>query len=55
MDKEQTTLRISCELKAKLDEICAANEETLTDLLRRICKRIVKRYEFDNRGRLIVK
>lgn len=55
MEREQTTLRISADLKSKIDRICAENDETLAVFLRSACKRIVKRYEFDDKGVLIVK
>lgn len=53
MDKEQTTLRLDAELAERLNEMCREQKETLSEVLRTVAKRIVKRYEFDERGALI--
>ena len=52
-DKEQTTLRLDGELYKRLTDICEAEKETLSDVLRDAAKRICKRYRFDERGKLV--
>lgn len=52
--KEQTTLRLSEVLVKSLEAIAEAEDTTVSALIISAAKRIVKRYKFDERGKLIV-
>ena len=52
--KEQTTLRLPQELADKLKQIAEKEGETVNAIVIAVVKKIIKRYRFDERGKLIV-
>ncbi len=52
--KEQTTLRLPAELVIKLEKIAEKENISVSTLILRAARKIVKRYKFDERLKLIV-